>query len=299
MHTVKKNGSQTIIEATENMSSPNLLSYAWRQTLALGIEVWTHRELIQNLVIRDLKLRYKNSVLGVIWSLLNPLLMMIVFTTVFTVMQGQAIKNYPVFLLVGLLPWQFFATAVTASASSIVNSGSLINKVYFPREILVISIVSSNFVNYLIALLVLFPILFVFNIRMTQWILFLPLMILIQLIFTLGIGFITATTNVFYRDVQMLLDVLLLAGFFLTPIFYPMNILPRSYMLFGFDLDIWRLVYYLNPMASIIANYRVIIVEGAPPALDFLLRTLITSLICLATGLIVFHVYKSRFSEEI
>ncbi len=299
MHTVQKNGSQTIIEATESMSSPNLLSYAWRQTLALGIEVWTHRELIQNLVIRDLKLRYKNSVLGVIWSLLNPLLMMIVFTTVFTVMQGQAIKNYPVFLLVGLLPWQFFATAVTASASSIVNSASLINKVYFPREILVISIVSSNFVNYLIALLVLFPILFVFNIRTTQWILFLPLMILIQLIFTLGIGFITATTNVFYRDVQMLLDVLLLAGFFLTPIFYPMNILPRSYMLFGFDLDIWRLVYYLNPMASIIANYRVIIVEGAPPALDFLLRTLITSLICLATGLIVFHVYKSRFSEEI
>ena len=262
-------------------------------------ELWDFRELTQNLVARNLKVRYRNSVLGVVWSLLNPLLMMLVFTAVFTVMRGEDVGIYPVFILVGLLPWQFFANSVGGATGSIVSNAPLINKVYFPREILVLSEVLSQLVNFLIALLVLVPILLLFHIAFTPWILLLPLMIVIQFIFTLGIAFIVATANVFYRDVQMIMEVVLLAGFFLTPVFYSLDILPRSYQLFGINLDIWRLVRYLNPMASIIDNYRVIVFYGAPPAWDFVFRTFITAIFFLATGLFVFYRYHTRFSEEV
>lgn len=299
MYVVERQGQRTIVSVVESVSFKDWLVNVLRQVRVRSNELWLFRELIRNLVIRDLKIRYKNSVLGVVWSLLNPLLMMLVFTAVFTVMRGQAIDNFPVFVLVGLLPWQFFTGSVSAATSSIVGNAHLINKIYFPREILIIASVLSNLVNFLLAMLVLIPILILFDITFTAWILLLPLMILIQLIFTLGIGFIVATFNVFYRDVQMIMEVVLLAGFFLTPIFYSLDILPRSYVLFGVNLDVWRLTYYLNPMASVIANYRVIIFDGVSPAFDFLIRTLATSFGFLLVGLIVFYRYHTRFSEEV
>lgn len=299
MYIVEQDGQRTTIRVEKRAPWFVMPRRWWGHLHRLGVDLWQHRELIRNLVVRDLKVRYKNSALGIIWSLLNPLLMVLVFTAVFTVMQGVAIENFPVFVLVGLLPWQFFANSVMAATTSIVANANLINKIYFPREILVISGVLSNLVNFLIALLVMVPVLLVFHTPLTVWLLMLPIMILIQLIFTLGIGFIVATANVFYRDVLMIMDVALLAGFFLTPIFYPLSTLPRSYELFGINLDVWRLMYIFNPMASIIANYRIVLVYGAPPALDFLLRTLMTALLFLAVGLAVFYRYKHRFGEEI
>lgn len=296
---VEKKGNRTTIKIVEwdtGLRSPVQLLHLAGLRMQ---ELWDFRELIQNLVARNLKVRYRNSVLGVVWSLLNPLLMMLVFTAVFTVMRGEDVGTYPVFILVGLLPWQFFANSVAGATGSIVSNAHLINKVYFPREILVLSEVLSQLVNFLIALLVLVPILLLFHIAFTPWILLLPVMIVIQFIFTLGVAFIVATANVFYRDVQMIMEVVLLAGFFLTPVFYSLDILPRSYQLFALNLDIWRLVRYLNPMASIIDNYRVIIFYGAPPALDFLFRTLVTAAFFLITGLIIFYRYHTRFSEEV
>jgi len=296
---IEKKGNRTtirIVEWSAGLRSPAQLLQLARLRMQ---ELWVFRELVQNLVTRNLKVRYRNSVLGVVWSLLNPLLMMLVFTAVFTVMRGEDVGIYPVFILVGLLPWQFFANSVAGATGSIVSNAHLINKVYFPREILVLSEVLSQLVNFLIALLILVPILLLFHIAFTPWILLLPLMIVIQFIFTLGIAFIVATANVFYRDVQMIMEVVLLAGFFLTPVFYSLDILPRSYQLFGVNLDIWRLVRYLNPMASIIGNYRVIVFYGAPPALDFLFRTLVTAIFFLIIGLFVFYRYHTRFSEEV
>jgi len=243
--------------------------------------------------------RYKNSVLGVVWSLLNPLLMMVVFTAVFTVMRGEAVNKFPVFVLVGLLPWQFFANSVSSAAQSIVGNANLINKVYFPREVLVISGVLSNLVNLLLALLVLIPMMVVFDVKFSGWALLLPVMIAIQVIFTLAVSFVVATFNVFYRDVQIILEVALLAGFFLTPVFYSLDILPRSYPLFGTTIDVWRWMYYLNPMASIIANYRIILYYGSSPAFDFLGRTLVTAIVFLLFGLGIFYRYQTRFSEEL
>ena len=299
MYIIEREGTRTRIRVSEGGVWRDVLAHAVRQTRNRLLELWAFRELVQNLVVRDLKVRYKNSVLGVIWSLLNPLLMMLVFTVVFTVMRGRAIARFPVFVLVGLLPWQFFANSVSTATQSIVGNVQLINKVYFPKEVLVISSVLSNLVNFLIALLVLVPILIAFDIPFTRWLLFLPVMIFIQLLFTLGVGFIVATANVFYRDVQMIMEVVLLAGFFLTPVFYSMDILPRNYVLYGMNIDVWRTVRWLNPMASIIDNYRVIFFYGAPPAFDFLVRTLVTSIFFFVIGLLIFYRYQTRFSEEV
>ena len=197
------------------------------------------------------------------------------------------------------LPWQFFQDSIGSAAGTIIGNGHLINKVYFPREILIIANVISNLVNFLLALLVLFPILFLFDISLTYWAFLLPVMMVIQIIFILGISFIVATANVFYRDVGMIVSVALLASFFLTPVFYPLSQLPQSYVLLGIDWDIWRLMYYLNPMASIIENYRRILFYGTQPAFPFVFRTFLTAVAFLGIGLFTFYRYHHRFGEEV
>jgi lipopolysaccharide transport system permease protein len=270
------------------------------------VELYGYRELIENLVIRDLKVRYKNSVLGFLWSLVNPLLLMLVFTTVFTVMlPNWQVPNFPVFILCALLPWNFFSASLMGSIHSISGNGHLIKKVYFPAEILTISTVISNLVNLLLALPVLFVFMILFGVPLTMSLLYLPLIIVVQVAFTLGIAFILATMNVFYRDTGMIMDVMLQAWFFVTPIFYPIEILPEWAMVLNLALPVRRLVYILNPMASIIASYRSVLYgfpDGSPPtapALDFFMRTAVTALLCLAAGYLFFSRFSRRFAEEV
>lgn len=270
------------------------------------LELFRYRELVRNLVARDLKARYKNSVLGFFWSLVNPLLMMAVFSVVFTyMMPTRSIPHFPVFALCAILPWNFFSAAVMGSVHSIVGNAHLIKKVYFPREVLPLSTVLSNLVNFLLALLVLFAMLYAVGIGLTRWVFLLPIVILVQFLFTLGLAFALCTLNVFYRDTAMILDVLLLAWFFLTPVMYPIDILPAEAVVLGLALPVRRLTYILNPMASLIASYRSILygsIEGGPPgppALDFFLRTAVTALVVLMVGYAVFRRYRAVFGEEV
>jgi lipopolysaccharide transport system permease protein len=295
MALVRQQGNQIVIDADR----PGVnLWYGFIEWLA---SMWTYRELVRNMVVRDVKVRYKNSVLGVLWSLLNPLLMTMVFTLVFTVMTpaGGNIDSFPVFILCGLLPWNLFSNSVIGTTNSIVENASLVNKVYFPREILPMANVLAELVNFCLALVILFGMIFVFGIRLTPWALLLPLVILIQVIFTVGIGFILATLNVFYRDTQHIMTVIMLAWFFVTPVFYQVSILPRNYQLWGMTIDVWRWAHILNPMTSLIANYRVILYNGAPPAYDFLLRTAATALAFFLLGAYIFRRYSWRFAEEV
>jgi len=263
-------------------------------------ELWQYRELIRNLVARDLKVRYKNSILGIAWSWLNPLLMMVVYTIFFTIlMRNTGFPHYPVFLLSGLLPWNFFSESVTSATASIVGNAHLIKKVYFPREILPISIVLSSLVNFIIALPVLFVLTLVFGAPPTPWALLLPITILIQVIFTVGLTLILSTLNVFYRDTQLILNVLMLAWFFLTPVFYPIETVPQSATVLGITFNARLWLYRLNPMASIIASYRDLLYWGAPTGLDFLLRTAVTALLVLVVGYLLFLRYSPRFGEEV
>jgi lipopolysaccharide transport system permease protein len=295
MTLVRRYQSRVVIDADQPGHLAGLNVLAWVE------DMWRYRGLIRNLVTRDVKVRYKNSVLGVLWSLLNPLLMMLVFTVVFTVMTpaGGSIRNFPVFVLCALLPWNFFSASLIGATGSIVGSANLINKVNFPREILPASIVLAELVNLCLALIVLFAMIFVFGISLTPWALLLPVVMLIQVTFTLGISFLLATLNVFYRDTQQIMSVVMLAWFFVTPIFYPVSILPRDYHIWGLTIDVWRWTHILNPMTSLIATYRVILYDGAPPAYDFLLRTAVTALVCLAIGLYLIRRLSWRFAEEV
>ena len=183
-----------------------------------------YRFLIYNLVVRDLKSRYRNSVLGFLWSLLNPLGMMAVFTVISLVLfRDQTIENYPIFLLSGILAWNYFSSSMMTGTNSVVANGHLIKKVHFPTEVLPIATILANLVNFLLALLLLFAAIVILRIDFSPWIWLLPAVILIQTMFTLGIVFFLSTLQVYYHDTLIVMDVVMLAWFFLTPVFYSAN----------------------------------------------------------------------------
>jgi ABC-type polysaccharide/polyol phosphate export permease len=263
-------------------------------------ELLSYHGLIYNLVLRELKARYKNSIFGFFWSLLNPLGMMLVFTFVFTVMMPNAqIPNFPIFFLCGYLPWQFFSGGVMTGATSIVANSNLVKKVYFPREVLPLSTVLAALVNFLLALVVLFAALLITRTQISPYIWLLPVVILIQTAFVLGLAFIVSALNVFYRDTLMILDIVLQAWFFLTPIFYPISMLPNNFEFMGMTLNIQRMMYILNPMASITAAYRDLLYWGYRTDLDFLVRTAVTVFVVLVVGYAFFLRFSPRFAEEV
>ncbi|MEZ4733025.1 MAG: ABC transporter permease [Caldilineaceae bacterium] len=279
---------------------PTLYKQPRLQGLWLRLRELVHyRELILNLALRELKARYKNTVLGFFWSLLNPLGMMLVFTAVFTVFMRSEVENFPIYALCGLLPWNFFSAAVMGSVNTIVSNANLVTKVYFPREVLPIATVLANLFNFLLTLVVLFAALIIVRAPVSPWLWLLPVVILIQSAFILGLAFILSTLNVFYRDTLMVMDVAMLAWFFLTPIFYPLEDLPRSYPIGGFDLDLHRTMYIVNPMASIINTYRDLLYRGYRTDFDFFARTAVTALLVLVVGYWFFCKYSNRFGEEV
>jgi len=261
--------------------------------------LWRYRELVLSLALRELKARYKNTVLGFFWSLLNPLGMMLVFTAVFTIFMRSSVDNFPIYALCGLLPWNYFSAGVMGSVNAIVNNANLVTKVYFPREVLPIATVLANLFNFLLTLVVLFVALVIVRAPVSPWLWLLPVVILIQSVFILGLAFILSTLNVFYRDTMMVMDVAMLAWFFLTPIFYPLEDLPRSYPLGGYEIDIHRTMYILNPMASIINTYRDLLYRGYRTDFDFFARTALTAFLVLCFGYWFFCKYSNRFGEEV
>jgi lipopolysaccharide transport system permease protein len=272
--------------------------------LAHLTELLRYKDLIRNLVVRDLKVRYKNSVLGVLWSWLNPLFMMAVYTVVFTVMQpngnsGISARQFPAFVLCALLPWNFFSSAVTQSVNVIIENANLVKKVYFPREILPLSVVLSSLTNFCISLMVLFPMLLVFQVRITAWALFLPVVMFLQLCLVTGVALLISTLNVFYRDTKVIIDVAIMAWFFVTPVFYPIDVLPRSWEFRGVTIDIHRWTRILNPMASLTAAYRDVLFYGRRIGWDFLARTAVTVIAILVLGYVVFYRYSRVFGEEV
>ncbi len=263
-------------------------------------ELARYRHAIVQLTLRELKARYKNTVLGFFWSLLNPIGMMLVFTAVFTVfLPNNGIGNYPLFVLCGLLPWNFLSAGVMTGISSITSNANLVTKVYFPRAIIPIASVAANLVNFLLALVVLFVVLLLFGAHISAWIWLLPVVILLHTAFVLGLSLILSTLNVFYRDTLMVMDVVMLAWFFLTPVVYDLGVLPDSYTLLGVTIDVQRWMYILNPMASIISTYRDLLYWGYRTDLDFFVRTAVTAFGVLGFGFWFLRRYSHRFGEEV
>lgn len=257
---------------------------------AQSMELVRYRSLVANLVAKDLKVRYKNSVLGYLWSLLNPLLMMVVFTFVFTQLLGETIEHFSVFVLIGLLAWNWTAASVVGGAKALTDNAPLINKVYFPRMLLPISVVSANMVHYLLALPVVFLFMAIEGLAFTPWILYLPVIVFVQFTFLVGVALILSALHVYFRDTIVLVEVGLTAWFFMTPIFYRVeDVVP--------DLVQW--MYWLNPMASIIAELHTILYYGGVPDPLFMLRTLLTSLALVAIGWVLFSRVSHHLGEHL
>ncbi len=254
------------------------------------LEVFKYRVLIQTLVLRELKSRYRGSFLGFLWSFLNPLFLMVVYTLVFSVYLKNPMEGYPAFLFCGLLPWLWFSTSIMHGAASIRGGGHLIKKVVFPAEILPIVAVLSNMINFLLSLPILFVFLLVFKITITPYILLFPLLLIIQLILTTGLAFLLSAMNVHLKDVEQILNNLLMLFFFLTPILYPVTFIPDRY----------REVFLIfNPLFPLMTSYQDILFNGRLPSPGGLSYLLFISILIFFLGYNIFNRFRDTFAEEV
>jgi lipopolysaccharide transport system permease protein len=211
-------------------------------------ETWAYRELLYFLVWRDVKVRYKQTALGAAWAIIQPLFTMLIFTIFFGRLAGVPSDNvpYPLFAYAGLLPWTFFANAVTNSGNSLITSANLITKVYFPRMLIPAAAVGAGLVDFAISFLILIPLMIYYHSALSLNILLLPLLVLLTTLLALAVGLWLSALNVKYRDVRFALPFLIQLWMFVSPVIYPVSFLPLR----------WRWVFSLNPITGIIEGYR-------------------------------------------
>lgn len=257
-------------------------------------DVYKWRELLWQMVAREVKTRYKQSVLGYFWVILNPTAQMLVMSFAFSVIMRiptNAASNIPysIFLFVALLPWNLFANSLSSACSSLVSSSSLITKVYFPRSILVISTVMAKIVDFLFANIVLIIYMIAYHMPINLNILWVIPIFFIQQIFTLGLALFFAASNLIYRDIQYLLSLGLLLWMYLTPVIYPADLVPAKY----------KIIFQLNPMAVIINAYRQTILGNGAPNYSSLLIAFLLSILVLLLGLSYFKSREKLFADNI
>ncbi|MHC1685683.1 MAG: ABC transporter permease [Clostridiaceae bacterium] len=253
------------------------------------LELIDHKELLKNLTAKELKLKYKNSALGFFWSFLNPLMMTMVYTFAFKYIMQIKIENFAMFVLAGLLPWTFFQSSVIIGTSSIVGNAHLVKKVYFPREIIPLSMIFSNFVNYLNTLAILLVLLIIFGVKLGLPLLYLPLVLILFLIFTIGIVFLLSSLNVRYRDITHFVEILFMAWIYLTPVVYSMDQIPDQFEPF----------LYLNPMTLVVNCVRDTLFYNRIPNMYQMLGLLAYSIFFLVIGWKTFDRLQKSFAEEI
>lgn len=256
----------------------------------MGAEIraaWAYRELLRNLVLRDLRHKYKGSSLGFAWSLLHPLVLATVYTLAFRLIVRIQIEHFPLFLLSGLLPWMFFAAALSAASSAIVDNSPLVRKVAFPRVILPLSAIGSQFVQFLLTYLVIAPMLVIFGVGFSPALLALIPVIALQVIFTAGLGLALATAYVHARDTRHLLEVALQVWFWLTPIVYSADLVPPRLA----PLLAW------NPMAHFVTAYHTIVVQQQWPSPWMLAGLAGLGIGAWGVGLLLFQRNQRRFAE--
>ena len=250
------------------------------------IELLHYKELLRQLVIKDIKLKYRRSYLGYIWSILNPLLMMTVLVIVFSQLFRFDIPNFAVYLLSGQVLFSFLSEATTMAVSSIVGNAPLLKKTYVPKYIFTISKVTSSLVNLLFSLVALVLVMIFTQVSFTWNILWFPVVLLEVYIFSLGVSLILASTAIFFRDIQYLWGVFISIWMYLTPIIYPVSIISEEYR-WWYD--------NLNPMYGYLKQFRDIVLNGNPLPIEWLTQGFITSFIFLFIGLWVFKRKQNQF----
>ena len=254
-------------------------------------ELWKYHELLYFLAWRDIKVRYKQTVLGATWAILQPLATMIVFSLFFGRLAGIESDGapYPIFAFTALVPWTFFAYGMVQSANSLVGSENLIKKVYFPRLIIPLSTVLSGVVDFCLAFLILLVLMLFYGISLTLNILWLPLFMALAVVTALGVGLWLAALNIQYRDVRYTIPFLTQLWMFITPIAYPASLLPGS----------WRTLYAINPMVGVVEGFRwSLLGTGSRPGLMFGVSG-VASLLLLISGAFYFRRMEATFADVI
>ncbi|MFA5192549.1 MAG: ABC transporter permease [Verrucomicrobiia bacterium] len=259
-----------------------------RQFLA---DLWDYRELFWTFVERDIKVRYKQTALGVIWVVLQPLLMTAVFTLIFGKLAGMPSEKLPyaVFALAGLVPWNFFSGALTRGGVSLVNSAQLISKVYFPRLIMPVASVMGGLLDFLVVFVFLIGLMFFYGLVPTAAVIWLPFFLLVAIATALGVSFWLSALNVRYRDVNYLIPFMAQFWMFATPVVYPASMIP----------DRWRLLYGLNPMVGVVEGFRwALFGTGEGPGW-MMLVSIVMVVILLTTGILVFRKMERTFADVV
>ena len=249
--------------------------------------LWRYRDLLANLVLRDMRIKYKGSTLGFAWSLLHPLLMAAVYTLAFKYIVQMQVDHFPIFLLTGLLPWIFFASALTSATASIAENGTLVRKVAFPRAILPLGSVASQFVQFALMYAVIVPIALVTIDGASPAVVALVPIVLLQLVFTAGLALVLATAHVHFRDTRHLLEVLLQMWFWVTPIVYPLARVPARF----------RGYFAFNPMTWFVQAYQNIVLHQAVPSATAIAVLVAAAGASALLGFGVFLRYERRFAE--
>ncbi len=253
-------------------------------------ELYAYREMIVSLVRKDLRGRYKGSVLGFLWTFINPLFQLVVYTLVFSYILKSNIDKYYLYLFVALIPWIFFSASITGGAASVVAQKDLVKKIYFPRQVIPISYVTSCFVNMLLCFIVIFVVVLFSGIRLSiAGLLCLPVVMVVEYLLALGMALLCSAVTVYFKDLEHILGIISMAWMYLTPIMYDKSIVPERFLP----------VFNLNPMTHIIDCYRAVLYYGQVPELRSLLSSFVLGLVFLAVGWIVFDRLQRHFAEEL
>lgn len=280
MTTISTGREQTKIPVFDILPSKGWLS------LNLG-ELWQYRELLFILIWRDIKVRYKQTVLGAVWAVLQPLLTMVVFTVFLEKLMPKSDIPYPVFTFTALLPWQLFSHALIESSNSLVANQNLITKIYFPRIIIPLAAVLSGLVDFIIAFVVLLVLMAIYGIVPTVAILMVPLLIILAIATALAIGLWLSALNVEYRDVRYAIPFLAQLWFYASPIVYPVDLLSLK----------WQILYALNPMVGVIEGFRWALLGSKGFAYEIMLVSTCVVIFLLIGGVIYFRRMEDTFAD--
>jgi ABC-type polysaccharide/polyol phosphate export permease len=247
-------------------------------------ELWKRNELIKYLVVSNLKTTHKGTVLGYFWWLLEPLLLMGVYFLLVSVIFKRGGQNYPIFLFCALLPWQFFTKSISQSVDSIASKAQLMKQIAFPKGVLPLSAVLSNFVNFLFGAVILFIMLLLYKIKITWWaLLFFPL-ILLQLMFTIGFAFFLSCFSIYFRDIKFAMRFVLRIWFYLSPGLYPLSLVPEKYYS----------LYLINPFAVFFNSYREVLMNGTSPNFSYVGVAFLISTATFLAGAMYFTVNEKK-----
>ena len=254
-------------------------------------ELLQHRDLVINWTIREIKVRYKQSLLGAAWAILQPLSSTIIFSIIFSRIVRVPTDGipYPIFYYSALLPWTFFVTSISTGVPSLVNNMNLVTKIYFPREIVPLAAILASLVDFLIASLIFIGMMIFYQLPVTPSFVYIPLILLIQVILMAGIVLLGSALNVFYRDIRFILPLGLQLWMYLCPIIYPLSRVPERF----------RFLYMLNPMATVIDSYRRVILQAQLPQATYLLCAISVSIILFLASYYYFKKAETVFADII